>query len=732
MEQYARNRKETPKKRQVLMTRFSTLLSVFFSVFVLTLGGIGFSTPPASAASSADGTHATLSLIAERGTIKPGETLTIGIKQVMDPHWHTYWINPGDSGTAARVNWTLPDNFKTGDIQWPIPSKLPTGPLMNFGYSGTAILLQDITAPSSIPDGPFTIKADIDILVCNEVCIPESHSVSLTLNNGAGGHAAEIATARAAMPLEMGWETTLKSRDGELIATITTDNNDAFSDTASIDILPEEWGLIKNTADARASLTNDGLIIHKELGERALSDVPLTKLLVIYNDPQGQRRGVRLSALNENASAIPMGASAAAVLPKIDDITFFQALLLALLGGMILNLMPCVFPILSMKALSLVNMKDKDIDKARKHGLAYTGGVMLSFAVIAAILIALKSAGAEIGWGFQLQNPLMILILSYLLFIIGLNLSGFFEIKGSFTNVGSKLASKGGYSGSFFTGILATLVATPCTAPFMGVAMGFALTLAAPLAIGIFLAMGLGLALPYLLLTFVPALRHMLPHPGHWMETFRQFLAFPMFASAAWLVWVLAQQADVMAVFSALLGMIGIAFVIWLYRVRPTSHKGRIATFILGIATLSFIASTFIFPHPDGMEKDSPAQVLAQQNWEDFTHEKLNALLDDGYPVFINMTAAWCITCKVNEKVALSTDDTRALFADKNIRYLKGDWTNQNPEITKYLAEYGRSGVPIYVYYAPRDEQTGQRPAPVVLPQILTPGIVRDTIFETR
>jgi thiol:disulfide interchange protein DsbD len=390
-----------------------------------------------------------------------------------------------------------------------------------------------------------------------------------------------------------------------------------------------------------------------------------------------------------------------------------------------------VFPILSMKALSLVNMKDKDIAKARKHGLAYTGGVMLSFAVIAGILIALKTAGAEIGWGFQLQNPLMILILAYLLFIIGLNLSGFFELGGRLANLGSSLASKGGYTGSFFTGILATIVATPCTAPFMGVAMGFALTLPAPAALGIFLAMGLGLALPYLLLTFVPAIRHLLPHPGHWMETFRQFLAFPMFASAAWLIWVLAQQADVMAVFSALLGMIAIAFIIWLYKVEATSRKGRIATIVLAIAMMGFIGSTFIIPHPGGMQKPSPEQALADQNWEDFTQARLDEMLKEGHPVFVNMTAAWCITCKVNEKVALSTDNTRALFADKGIKYLKGDWTNQNPEITKYLAGHGRSGVPIYVYYAPPNEESGERPDPVLLPQILTPGIVKDTIFQT-
>lgn len=665
-------------------------------------------------------------LIADRDRVEAGENVTIGIEQTIAPHWHTYWVNPGDSGTAPRINWTLPDGFKTGEIQWPVPKKLPFGPMVNFGYEDRAVLLQEISIPDSFDNGPVTIQADIDILVCNEICIPETHRAALTLNSGSGGSSSAVAQARAALPIEMGWEAKMEAREGTLVTTIAADALDGFSKHDNIDILPIEWGLIKNTADATVTLDEDGkgMDIHKEIGERDLADVPVTKALVTYNAEDGSRRGILISVLNPAA-----GTSVAASSAPINAMPIWQAALLALLGGLILNLMPCVFPVLSMKALSLASMKDKDIAKARRHGLSYAAGVIGSFVLIAGILIALKSAGAQIGWGFQLQSPLIILILAYLLFLIGLNLSGFFEFSGRFANIGQSLTAKAGYGGSFFTGVLATIVATPCTAPFMGVAMGVALTLPTPAALSIFVALGVGLALPYVLLCFVPALRHLLPHPGPWMETFRQFLAFPMFASAAWLVWVLAQQADPMAVLSALLGMVAIGFVLWLYKVRPAGGAPRVLTFILALTTLGFVVSTLILPHPEGMTKPSPQEIVDGRNWEDFTKKRLDTLLADGFPVFVNMTAAWCITCKVNEKVALDTDHTRAIFADKNIQYLKGDWTNQNPEITEYLASHGRSGVPIYVYYGPRDEASGERPAPVILPQLLTPGIVKDTIF---
>ena len=327
--------------------------------------------------------------------------------------------------------------------------------------------------------------------------------------------------------------------------------------------------------------------------------------------------------------------------------------------------MPCVFPVLSIKALSLVKIAEKHPTAAKFHGLAYTAGVVLSFVLIAAILIALKAGGSQIGWGFQLQNPYVVGALALLLLTIGLNMAGVFEIRNPFGNLGGKLASGGGYSGSFFTGVLATLVATPCTAPFMAGAIAYALLQSEIVALGIFAALGFGLALPYLLLSIVPAFQKMLPRPGRWMETFRKILSVPMFLAALWLGWVLTQQ------------------------IGPQNH--------------------------DNLEFGSA-----------YSESALEAALKTDQPVFVEMTAAWCITCKVNHKTSIDIDSTKTLFKEKNVIYLVGDWTNEDPAITKFLQGYGRSGVPIYVYYAPPER--GQRPQPKVLPQVLTPAIVQNTL----
>lgn len=379
-----------------------------------------------------------------------------------------------------------------------------------------------------------------------------------------------------------------------------------------------------------------------------------------------------------------------------------------------------------MKALSLCKLTGKQNREAALQGLSYSGGILLSFAVLALLLIGLKGAGAQIGWGFQLQNPAVILFLVYLLFTIGLNLAGFFEFGSGLSNIGGGLASAKSHRGSFFTGILAALVATPCTAPFMGVAMGYALTQPAMVSLSVFLALGLGLALPYLLITLIPPLRTALPRPGAWMEIFRQFLAFPMFASAIWLIWVYTQQAGAQGVLSALSGCAAIAFLLWLRRVMPAGGAGRAVTFFLMLLSAIVILTTFgtaIHTSPP-----APVAVNEKSSVVSYSAERLASLKEGDKPLFVNMTAAWCITCKVNERVALDTEKTRQLFDELGIVYIKGDWTNYDAEITEYLMEFDRNGVPIYVYYGPRDIESGKRPDPVVLPQILTPGIIAKTL----
>lgn len=735
------------------------------ALYIMSLVSGGYAHAQATEASTeAEDIHAQIRLIPESSEIAANGSLTIGIEQTLDDGWHTYWINPGDSGTPLEISWTLPEGFSAGEIEWPTPHKVPFGPLMNYGYEKQATLLQALRAPQTLPDGPVTLKAEVTVLVCKEICIPETSSHQVILNDGKQvDQSAAILAARAHMPQQIDWAATYKEdTTGEkptlsLTVSVTPPDKLAGIDPQSISLLPYEWGLIENMATPVTALSADNtLTLAQQRGARPLSEINNLRAVLTYIDAEGKHRGLDISAqpdpqwlaaaqsadaqqkTEEDAAkteAVPSIPAAAATNPA--PMALMTALLFAVLGGMILNLMPCVFPVLSLKAISLSQMAEKEQSHAALYGMVYTAGVILSFVLIAAVLMILKSAGAQIGWGFQLQNPVAVYGLSLLLFVIGLNLSGVFEIRTSFSGAGQKLTQSNSLSGAFFTGVLATLVATPCTAPFMGAAMGFALTQPALTGMLVFVALGFGLALPYLLLTIVPPLRRALPRPGHWMETFKEFLAFPMYASAAWLLWVFAQQTGSMGVLSGLFGMISIAFALWAWRHRPDHHpviRLLVTVLIIVIMTAGLIGSFGIAVHHERRSNDTPATALADaspnQQWEAYSAAGFEEWYKGDEPIFVNMTAAWCITCKVNEKIALSIPETHALFTQKGIVALKGDWTNQNPEITKFLESHGRKGVPLYVYYGPRDPGTGERPAPVVLPQLLTPSIVAETVSK--
>ncbi len=676
-------------------------------------------------AQDADERYVDVRLIAESNTVSPGDTVTIGIQQTIKPHWHTYWLNPGDSGEPTRITWNGIDGLKAEPIQWPVPNKIPIGPLANYGYENRVVLLQDITFPDTLPEGAFTLTAKISLLVCEEICIPEFGDYTITFNGGSMGDPVTIAEARADIPTAVDWPVSYARTDDKIEFRIELENTDIFSNMESVEIFPVEPGLVANAEKPYVQHIDSGLLITQAAGEIETQGIAETNAIIAYNNVLNERKGVMVSAnlvqAEEPQAQGPAPTPATPQTPKKESIGFIGAILFAVIGGLILNLMPCVFPVLSLKALKLSQLQGKEEAKARAQGLAYTAGVILSFVAIAATLIALKAAGAEIGWGFQLQNPVVVSVLAYMLFLLGLNLSGFFEITGNFMNAGSSLAQKDGLGGSFFTGILATAVATPCTAPFMGAAMGYALVQPAYISLTVFIALGFGLALPYLALCFIPALRSALPKPGAWMDTFKQFLAFPMFASAAWLVWVLSQQAGSMGVLSILMGLVILAFGIWL--AKKNIRAFALITLAISIIPLFTVKTD---PYPAGI----PHEISDSRNWQAYTPERLELALEQDEPVFLNMTAAWCITCKVNEKVALSLNETKMLFSEKNIQYFKGDWTNRDPDITKFLEHYGRSGVPLYVYYGPRDKTNGLRPDPVVLPQLLTPAIVRETIEQ--
>ncbi len=687
---------------------YNVLLFSFLVIFSL----------PATA-QEAQGPYVRVRLVPEHGTIAAGQEIGIAIEQSIAPGWHTYWKNPGDSGASPRVKWALPEGFTMSEIEWPVPHKLPYGPLLNFGYEDNVILLQKIKAPENFTDGPVTLKADIDILVCKEICIPETGTYELTLNGAeAADNSGYFTMAREKLPVTSSGTASYYEQDGFFILEKEVDWGQPV---ARYDFIPAEWGVIENIAAPEITVADNKITIRQKRGQRSLSELSEIPGLLLWSMSTEEPSNTFMNAYEFTASPGIPGDMPVKTSATPQQTTFLAALLFALFGGLVLNLMPCVFPVLSIKALSLVKIAEKQPGIARLHGIAYTAGVIASFLAIAGLLLALKAGGAQIGWGFQLQSPEIVTLLAWLLFIVGLNLSGIFEIGGSLGNVGNRLTQGNTPGHSFFTGVLATLVATPCTAPFMGVALGFALVQPAIVSLIIFAALGFGLALPYLLLSIVPALQKMLPRPGAWMGSFKQFLAFPMYASAAWLVWVLSQQSGPMGVFAALMGLVLIAFGIWLLRHEPVTMIWK--NLVRVLALLSFLAALLLIPSGPAGKTDPSVPAMG----EAYDPAKLAGALEGSEPVFVEMTAAWCITCKVNHAIAIDVNSTKKVFADNAVRYFIGDWTNQDPGITKYLNEFGRSGVPIYVYYGPRDAN-GTRPEPVLLPQILTPGIVAKAV----
>ena len=673
--------------------------------------------------------HVQAQLIASVDAIVPGSEIYLGVNQQIIPHWHTYWVNPGDSGNATTINWILPDGAITSDIIWPAPSRFSMGPITNYAYENNVTLLSKVSVPSSLAAGDsFTARAIVDWLVCAEECIPQQVELALSLPvvataSEVGGGSPLIAEALARVPVASPWPVTAQQSaidgetgQGKLQVQIGL-AKEQVAQIKDIWFYPYDWGRIRQSDPQQRTDLDTAVQLDIPTGEApaALGDT-LAGVLVIQ-ERQGITRGYDVSvpvhpiANNQGSGDVAIG--------------FFSALLLALLGGVILNLMPCVFPVLSIKALSLASHAHYSTRETRRQGYVYTLGVLASFALLALALILLKAGGSQIGWGFQFQSPIFVLLVAYLLFAVGLSLSGVFFIGGAVAGVGSSFTEKPGYSGSFFTGVLATVVATPCTAPFMAAALGYAVAQPPFKLLAIFLSLGLGLALPYLMLSCWPRLHHWLPRPGLWMERAKQFLAFPMYAAAIWLVWVLVQQAGVNAVIVALGGMLLIAIAAWSYdSTRASPGKGRwlgnISALALVLLAIGMGVASVNSP-VDATQKPASTGV----NWEAYSDERLNSLLVEGKPVFLNFTASWCISCLVNERVALGTETVKKHFEQQGIVYLKGDWTNRDPQITAILKKFNRSGVPLYVFYP-----AGQADSPIELPQILTPDIVIAAVEE--
>ncbi len=657
-------------------------------------------------------------LLSEPAAITPGEPFQVGIRLTMKEHWHTYWRNPGDSGEATTVDWKLPEGFVASGLEWPAPSLIRLGPVTSFGYEGDAILLARITPPAHLKAGDtVTLNAQVAFLVCEKECIPGEENVSLALpvaaSGGAlpGANSAVFDAARSQLPQPSPWTATFAA-DPKAI-TLSLPNADLKRDNVrSVTFFPYDNTVIVNSAPQTLVAAGEGTRLAIERGQVSQSLPQRLDGVLVVEEDIGSKSARHAFALD--ATPAPIAGQ---------GISLLQAALLALVAGVILNLMPCVFPVLSIKVLHLTQHAQESAARIRMHGLAYTAGILASFGVLAAVIYALRAGGDEVGWGFQLQSPAVVAALAFVIFAFGLSLSGILPIGTSLTRVGgSRLLQRTGLSGSFFAGTLATVVATPCTAPFMGASIGYALTQPAIVGLTVFLSLGLGLALPFLVLAFVPGLQRMLPRPGRWMETLKQFLAFPLYGTVAWLIWVLSFQVGPTALAAALAGLVLIAFAAWAYGLVQ-GQSGRSALAFRGMATAAVIAVVAIAVtiRPDQSGGTTAQAPSAEAGYEAFSQDRLDALLASGRPVFVNMTAAWCITCLVNERTSLSSEAVREAFAGKNIAYLKGDWTNRNPEITRLLERFGRSGVPLYVLY-----RRGQQP--VVLPQILTQSLVLETI----
>ena len=661
-------------------------------------------------------------LIPERTVVQPGSQVLIGLEQKIIPHWHTYWQNPGDSGLATSITWQLPTGASAGPIRWPVPSRHKQGSLTNYGYSDRVLLLSAIQIPADAkPGSSLPIAAKANWLVCEEICIPQQAELDLTLKVAAqpGPVNRDIQAAHAALPEDAPWPARVSYMQDKLQLRIASPEL-VKGKLQEVWFYPFKWGKLAHGAPQAVSRDGDTLVLDLQAGEApGMAGETLEGLLAVSEKSGRQTltRGFNLRATASGAAPFPAGTTAAAG----TDTSLLAAMLLALAGGIILNLMPCVFPVLSIKALALIRHGVHANRRTRLHGLAYTVGIILSFLVLAGLLLLLRAGGAQIGWGFQFQAPGFVLAMAWLMFAIGLSLSGVFTLGNSVAGLGEGLTEKSGYSGSFFTGVLATIVATPCTAPFMGVAIAYALAQPALHLILVFASLGLGLALPYLLLCNWPLLQRCLPRPGLWMERLKQTFAFPMYATALWLAWVLVLQAGTDSLLIVFGGMLVIAFAAWLF--DSTRHfatnKRRIATLL----SLALIIGAYVFGYlglkPQAQTAQGASQESARQHWESYSEARLQALRAEGKPVFLNFTAAWCITCLANERVALNKDKVLGAFREQGITYLKGDWTNQDAAITQKLAEFGRSGVPLYVYY-PADP----RARPVVLPQLLTPEIV--------
>lgn len=672
--------------------------------------------------------HVQVSLIPEVRTIAPGAPFWVAVRLKMDPRWHTYWINPGDSGAPTEIKWNLPPGFEAGPIQWPHPERIEVPPLVSFGYEGEAALLVRITPPRDLKTGDrVNLAARVSWLECEELCLPGEATVSAVVSTGRDvehdpTQARFFSEARARLPLDSADWRFAAGSGGGFVRLAATPPSWLKEPVAEAEFFSERPGQFSNGRSPWGR-GDGGYVTDLPVSDESTAKTGrLTGVLVSKSGWRGagSERAIRVDVeIAGDTSGLPApGASASGT-------GLVGAIGLAFIGGLLLNLMPCVLPVLSIKVLSLVGHADAPRGARMRNAGAYGLGVLIAFWALAGVLIALRAGGEQLGWGFQLQSPPVIAGLASLFFLMALNLFGVFEVGVSLTRLGGKGGE--GTGASFSSGLLATIVATPCTAPFMGSALGFALTQPAPAALAIFTSLGAGMAAPFVALAASPRLLRFLPRPGAWMETMKQALGFLLAATVVWLAWVLGQQtgSDGVAMLLAALVVQAVgAWVLGKWAVVTRSAAVRTAAGIVAAVLIIGGAAAAVKLAGAGAG-GPPPKAVATERWEPYSEARVNELRAAGRPVFVDFTAAWCLTCQVNERVALSAAAVLAKFQEKNVAMLKADWTSRDPAITAALTKLGRSGVPAYVVYS-KDASAPPR----LLPEVLTPTLVIDALDQ--
>ncbi len=663
-------------------------------------------------------------LITEHEAIVPGQRFDVGLRFKIDPTWHTYWINPGEAGTPTSIEWVLPDGFEAGPLQFPSPSLFMGFGMVGFGYEQEVTHLVSIKAPENLSPGQeVVLKGKVKWLGCDpHQCVPGKADLTLDLKVGGEegaetGDAAAIQAARLEIPKSPeGWQAGYEVKDGQVVVTVAV-GSALTALPEDLELYPAMEKLVKLGEKPDFAL-RDGMLTVRVATDPEMAAAPSVFDLVLHSGQGiGENRAVEIAAHQglqpefgaEAVESVPAANIAGQNTPK----GMLAILVAAFFGGLILNIMPCVFPVISLKIMSFVGQAGESRHRVLMHGLMFTLGILVFFWVLVAALLALRAGGEHLGWGFQLQSPAFVMVMIVVIFVLALSLFGVFEFGAGMTGVGGQLSTAKGYGGSFWSGALAVLLATPCTGPFLGPALGYAVSQPPLMSLLVFTVIGLGMASPYILLSAVPKLLDYVPRPGPWMETFRNLMGFPMLIVVVWLLWVLGAQIgiDGTALFLGALTVISAAF--WLYGkyLAPGVVYGKravmwvvVAALLLGSAALSIKAGG---ERPETTASGPIAEVIAEHR-------------EAGRAVFVDFTAKWCLVCQAN-KPALHSDEVQEAFKDKNVAFVIADWTNSDPDITKILEEYGRASVPFYpLFPADQDKE------PIILPQNLTSGIILD------